>query len=96
MERGTPVLRARFQPFLALPLYPPATPRTTLSYRRRPPTPPPLRRLLDELEFRANATRLGAIIRDDAATDRAVAELEAVGLEDRSPEAHLTSTALAS
>jgi MGT family glycosyltransferase len=53
--------------------------------RLRPSAKPPriaaaVRRLLDEPEFRANATRLGRIIADDAAADRAVAELETVGL----------------
>ena len=38
-----------------------------------------VRRLLDEPGFRASAERLGRIIRDDAAADRAVKELEAVG-----------------
>ena len=38
-----------------------------------------LRRLLGEPGFRTNAERLGRTIRDDAAADRAVAELEAVG-----------------
>ncbi len=57
--------------------------------RLRPSASPPriaaaLRRLLDDPGFRANAARLGAIIRDDAAADRAVAELEAVGrMQDR-------------
>lgn len=49
-----------------------------------------VRRLLDEPAFRASAARLGAIIREDAAADRAVAELEAVG---RSQEPHLFSRA---
>jgi UDP:flavonoid glycosyltransferase YjiC (YdhE family) len=39
-----------------------------------------LRRLLAEPEFRANAHRLGRIIEQDAATDLATRELEAVGL----------------
>ena len=39
-----------------------------------------VRRLLDEPGFRANAERLGRIIRDDAAADRAVKELEAIGM----------------
>jgi MGT family glycosyltransferase len=38
-----------------------------------------LRRLLHEPGFRANAERLGRIIREDVAADRAVQELEAVG-----------------
>jgi MGT family glycosyltransferase len=38
-----------------------------------------VRRLLDEPGFRAQAEHLGRIIRDDAAEDRAVTELEAVG-----------------
>jgi UDP:flavonoid glycosyltransferase YjiC (YdhE family) len=38
-----------------------------------------VRRLLDEPGFRAGAERLGRIIRDDVAADRAVQELEAVG-----------------
>ena len=46
-----------------------------------------LRRLLDEPEFRANAEALGRIIRDDAAADRAVTELEAVGLSVSVPAA---------
>ncbi|HYR07476.1 MAG TPA: glycosyltransferase [Longimicrobium sp.] len=53
--------------------------------RLRPSAAPPriaaaLRRLLDEPGFRASAERLGRIIRDDVATDRAVMELEAVGI----------------
>jgi MGT family glycosyltransferase len=51
---------------------------------RRSASPPriaaALRRLLHEPAFRAHAERLGHIIRDDAAADRAVAELEAVGV----------------
>lgn len=39
-----------------------------------------VRRLLDEPGFRAQAERLGRIIRDDVAADRAVKELEAVGV----------------
>lgn len=46
-----------------------------------------LRRLLDEPGFRAQAERLGRTIRDDAAADRAVAELEAVGLSAPVPAA---------
>jgi MGT family glycosyltransferase len=46
-----------------------------------------VRRLLDEPAFRAHAERLGRIIRDDAAADRAVAELEAVGLSAPVPAA---------
>lgn len=38
-----------------------------------------IRRLLDEPGFRTNAERLGRTIADDAAADRGVAELEAVG-----------------
>jgi UDP:flavonoid glycosyltransferase YjiC (YdhE family) len=38
-----------------------------------------VRRLLDEPGFRAGAERLGRIIRDDVAADRAVKEMEAVG-----------------
>jgi MGT family glycosyltransferase len=53
--------------------------------RLRPSAAPPriaaaVRRLLDEPAFRAHAGRLGAVIRDDVAADRAVHELEAVGL----------------
>lgn len=40
-----------------------------------------LRRLLDEPGFRTSAGRLGRIIADDVAAERAVAELEAVGTE---------------
>lgn len=52
--------------------------------RLRPSASPPriaaaLRRLLDEPAFRANAAHLGRIIADDAASDRAVAELENCG-----------------
>lgn len=52
--------------------------------RLRPSARPPriaaaVRRLLDEPEFRTQAARLGRIIREDAAADRAVTELEAVG-----------------
>lgn len=36
-------------------------------------------RVLEEVRFRAEAQRIGRIIADDAAADRAVAELEAVG-----------------
>lgn len=56
---------------------------------RLPPSAKPpriaaaLRRLLDEPAFRANAERLGRVIRDDVAADRAVQELEAVGRESR-------------
>jgi len=51
--------------------------------RLRPSASPPriaaaLRRLLDEPTFRTHAERLGAIIRDDVAADRAVEELEGV------------------
>jgi MGT family glycosyltransferase len=51
--------------------------------RLRPSARPPriaaaLRRLLDEPAFRAEAVRLGRIITEDAAADRAVTELEAV------------------
>jgi UDP:flavonoid glycosyltransferase YjiC (YdhE family) len=54
--------------------------------RLRPSAPAPriaaaLRRLLDEPAFREQAARLGRIIADDAAADRAVEELEAVGRE---------------
>lgn len=52
--------------------------------RLRPSAKPPriasaVRRLLDEPGFRADAERLGRIIRDDVAAERAVQELEAVG-----------------
>jgi MGT family glycosyltransferase len=52
--------------------------------RLRPSASPPriaaaLQRLLDEPGFREQAARLGAIIRNDVAADRAVMELEAVG-----------------
>jgi MGT family glycosyltransferase len=52
--------------------------------RLKPSARPPriaaaVRRLLDEPGFRANAERLGRIIQDDVAADRAVQELEAVG-----------------
>ena len=40
-----------------------------------------VRRLLDEPGFRESAERLGRIIRDDVAAERAVRELEAVGRE---------------
>ncbi|HYH81204.1 MAG TPA: glycosyltransferase [Longimicrobium sp.] len=50
---------------------------------RRSARPPRIaaavRRLLDETGFRANAARLGRIIRDDVAADRALAELEGIG-----------------
>jgi MGT family glycosyltransferase len=46
---------------------------------RAPKIADAVRRLLDEREFRENAERLGRIIRDDVAADRAVKELEAVG-----------------
>ena len=53
--------------------------------RLRPSAKPPhiaasVHRLLGEPGFRASAGRLARIIRDDAAADRAVKELEAVGL----------------
>jgi MGT family glycosyltransferase len=58
---------------------------------RRSASPPriaaAIRRLLHEPTFRAHAERLGCIIRDDAAADRAVAELEAVGLSASVPVA---------
>lgn len=38
-----------------------------------------VRRLLEESQYRANAQRLGRIIREDAAAERAVLELEALG-----------------
>jgi MGT family glycosyltransferase len=52
--------------------------------RLKPSAKPPriaaaIRRLLHEPAFRANAERLGRIVRDDVAEDRAVKELEAVG-----------------
>lgn len=51
--------------------------------RLKPSAKPPriaaaVRRLLDEPGFRADAERLGRIIRDDVAADRAVQELESV------------------
>lgn len=54
--------------------------------RLKPSAKPPriaaaVRRLLDEPAFRADAERLGRIIRDDVAANRAVEELEAVGRE---------------
>jgi MGT family glycosyltransferase len=58
--------------------------------RLKPSARPPriaaaLQRLLDEPGFRAQASRLGRIIRDDVAADRAVMELEAIG-QTRVPE----------
>lgn len=58
--------------------------------RLRPSAKPPriaaaVRRLLDDPGFRAAAQRLAHIIRDDVAAGRAVAELEAVGREQRRP-----------
>ena len=51
-----------------------------LSRSARPPRiAAAVRRLLEEPGFRASAGRLGRIIRDDVAADRAVEELEAVG-----------------
>jgi UDP:flavonoid glycosyltransferase YjiC (YdhE family) len=52
--------------------------------RLRPSASPPriaaaLKRLLDEPGFSENAARLGTIIRNDVAADRAVMELEAIG-----------------
>jgi UDP:flavonoid glycosyltransferase YjiC (YdhE family) len=41
-----------------------------------------IRRLLEAPEYRASAERLGRIIRDDVAADRAVKELEAVGANE--------------
>ncbi|HET7463263.1 MAG TPA: glycosyltransferase [Longimicrobium sp.] len=46
-----------------------------------------LRRLLAEPEFRARAGRLGRIVRDDAAAEGAVRELEAVGARPAVPAA---------
>lgn len=42
-----------------------------------------VRRLLDEPGFRTEAARLGRVIRDDVAGDRAVRELEAIGAKAR-------------
>lgn len=42
-----------------------------------------VQRLINEPEFRANARRLGRIVESDAAEDRAVHELESVGLAER-------------
>ena len=56
--------------------------------RLRPSAKPPriadaVRRLLDEPGFRAEASRLGTVIRDDVADDHAVREMEAIGTETR-------------
>lgn len=46
-----------------------------------------VRRLVDDPAFHANAARLGRIIHDDVAADRAVKELEAIGVAHASPAA---------
>jgi MGT family glycosyltransferase len=50
-----------------------------------------VRRLLDELEFRRNAERLGRIIRDDVSADRAVTELEGIGIAEETRRTELIS-----